>query len=232
MGTEFYNKGADVQLGPGVNVARVPVNGRNFEYLSGEDPYLGYVLVQGAVNGIQDQGVMANAKHYVDNSQELERFTVSEHIDERTQHEIYYPPFEGTIEAGVGSFMCSYNRVNDAYACENNSTLNTDLRETLGFEGFVMSDWGATHSLSVEQGLDQEMGFDEENEFYNAEKLADLPTSMIDESMSRIFTQFFKIGAFDHEKPGNLSSNVTTTEHKELSKKIASESTVLLKNEN
>lgn len=99
---------------------------------------------------------MANAKHYALNNQEYDRFTVDEHVDERTRFEMYYPPFEGAIEAGVGSVMCSYNKINGNWSCENNSTLNTDLRERLGFKGYVMSDWGATHSVSIAQGLEQE----------------------------------------------------------------------------
>jgi beta-glucosidase len=97
MGKEFWDKGSNVQLGPGLNVNRIPINGRNFEYLSGEDPFLGYTLVQPVVKGIQSQKVMANAKHYIDNSQETNRNNVNEVIDERTQHELYYPPFEGAI---------------------------------------------------------------------------------------------------------------------------------------
>ena len=137
-------------------MARVPWGGRNFEYISGEDPYLGYRLSKPAVWGIQNQSIMANAKHFINNNQELNRTSVSENVDERTRFEMYYPPFEGAIEAGVGSVMCSYNRLNDTYSCENNSTLNTDLRDRLGFKGYVMSDWGATHSVSIPEGLDQE----------------------------------------------------------------------------
>ena len=129
---------------------RIDQGGRNFEYLSGEDPFLGYVLSQPAVKGIQDQNVMANAKHYVNNNQETDRTTIDENVDERTRFEMYYPPFEGAIEAGVGSVMCSYNLVNGVHACENNSTMNTDLRTKLGFKGYVMSDWGATHSMALE----------------------------------------------------------------------------------
>jgi beta-glucosidase len=130
MGKEFYAKGANVQLGPGMCIARVPKNGRNFEYMSGEDPYLGYTLVKGAIDGIQSQGVIANAKHFVLNSewspsssaqivphcchsftirtdQETNRDSIDVQIDERTLYEIYMPPFKGAIDANVGSFMCS-----------------------------------------------------------------------------------------------------------------------------
>ena len=95
MGDEFYDKGANVQLGPGVCIARVPRNGRNFEYVSGEDPHLGYVMSAAAVRGIQSRGVVANLKHYVNNNQETERGTQTDVVDERSQFEICYPPFEG-----------------------------------------------------------------------------------------------------------------------------------------
>ena len=97
MGKEFYGKGANGQLGPGVCLARVPKNGRNFEYLSGEDPFLGYTLVQPVVKGIQSQGIIANAKHYALNNQETNRGTVSDNADERTRFEMYYPPFQVCI---------------------------------------------------------------------------------------------------------------------------------------
>jgi len=179
MGKEFAGKGANVQLGPGVCIARVPQNGRNFEYLSGEDPFLGYTLVQPVVQGIQSQGVIADAKHYVLNNQETNRVTVSDDADERTRFEVYYPPFVGAIEAGVGSFMCSYNKIYGSWSCENNSTLLVDLRQRLGFPGFVMSDWGATHSTSIEAGLDVEMpGAD----FMGAKLLAAVQAQQIDEA--------------------------------------------------
>ena len=108
MGKEFYAKGANVQLGPGMNVARVPRNGRNFEYLSGEDPFLGQVLVKPVIEGIQSQKVIANAKHYILNNQETNRMGVSAEVDERTRFEMYYPPFVGAIEAGVRNQSNSY----------------------------------------------------------------------------------------------------------------------------
>jgi beta-glucosidase len=123
MGGEFYGKGANVQLGPGVCVARVPNCGRNFEYLSGEDPYLGYELVQPVVSGIQSKGVIANAKHWVNNNQETDRSGGNEVVDERTRWEIYYPPFLGAIKAEVGSIMCSYNRINGNYSVSSSPAL-------------------------------------------------------------------------------------------------------------
>lgn len=140
MGKEFFAKGANVQLGPGVCLARVPRNGRNFEYLSGEDPFLGFVLVQPVIKGIQSHNVVANAKHYVQNNQETDRSAISELVDERTRFEMYYPVFEGAVKAGVGSMMCSYNKINGVWSCENPTTLG-DLKNSLGFKGYVMSDW-------------------------------------------------------------------------------------------
>ena len=132
MGKEFYGKGANVQLGPGLCLARVPQNGRNFEYMSGEDPLLGNQLAPGAITGIQGQGVVANAKHYILNNQETQRNSVDVQIDERTLFEMYLPPFAGAIDAGVGSVMCSYNKIGGRWSCEHNQTLNTDLRDRLG----------------------------------------------------------------------------------------------------
>ena len=142
MGREFYGKGANVQFGPGANVQRTANGGRSFEYSSGEDPFLGYTLVQPLVKGIQAEGVVANTKHYIDNTQEGlnhlgDRHSTMAIIDERTQMEIYWPPFEGAVEAGTLSLMCGNNMVNvtdapggsnAAYVCENNFTENTVLR--------------------------------------------------------------------------------------------------------
>ena len=111
MGAEFRAKGANVQLGPGLNVARVPRGGRNFEYLSGEDPHLGAELVGPVIRGIQSNSVMATAKHWILNNQEDHRGNMSSNIDERTLQEIYLPPFTAAIAAGVGAIMCSYNKM-------------------------------------------------------------------------------------------------------------------------
>lgn len=128
MAQEFKQKGANVQLAPGIGIARVPNAGRNFEYLCGEDPILGATLVGPAVRGIQDQGVIANAKHWVNNEIEEKRKTVSANVDKKTRFEVYYPPFEAAINNGVLSVMCSYNRINDEYACQNKETLNEHLK--------------------------------------------------------------------------------------------------------
>ena len=233
MGAEFYGKGANILLGPGINIARIPQNGRNFEYISGEDPFLGYTLVQPLVKGIQSQNVMANAKHFILNNQETNRDTVSDEADERTRFEIYYQPFLGAIEAGVGSLMCSYNKVFKVWSCENNGTLGTDLRERLKFKGFVMSDWGATHSTSIQQGLDMEMPGDS----YFGKSLLDLvkqgkiPESALDSSVLRILTAMYEAGIFEKNNTNTIENNVSSQANNELAKRLSAASTVLLKNE-
>lgn len=118
MGKEFFEKGANVMLGPGLNVASRPRNGRNFEYMSGEDPVLGATLVQPVISRSQSHKILANAKHFVNNNQETNRGEMSSQVDRKTRYEMYYPPFQAAIDAGVGSFMCSYNKINHVYACE------------------------------------------------------------------------------------------------------------------
>jgi len=238
MGAEFKGKGSNVQLGPGMCVARVPRCGRNFEYVSGEDPHLGYKLVRPLIEGIQSQGVIANAKHWINNNQEWDRFTVDESVDERTRFEMYYPPFEGAIEADVGSFMCSYNKINGYWSCENDRTLRKDLKETLGFKGWVMSDWGATHSTSLAQGLDQEMP---DGDFMNSTlkemvKNGTLEEKMVDESILRMLIPMFKLGVMDAHKHGEwdlkkINANVSTQAHVDLTRKLGAEGTILMKNE-
>ena len=234
MAQEFKGKGSNVQLGPGMNLARVPLNGRNFEYCSGADPYLGYEIVYNVVKGIQSQGVIANAKHYVNNNQETNRDTVSAQVDERTRHELYYRPFAGAVDADVGSIMCSYNLVNGVYACENNETLNTDLKGSLGFDSWVMSDWGATHSTSIMQGLDQQMPDDSYfgQALLQAVQNGTISVNYVDDSVGRILRPMFKMGLFDESNTNTVANDVTSSEHTQLAQDIAAAAQILLKNEN
>ena len=237
MGKEFYAKGSNVQLGPGLCLARVPRNGRNFEYLSGEDPYLGFALAQPAVRGIQSQKVVANAKHWVLNNQETNRGSVDELASERTRFEMYYPPFMGAIAAGVGSVMCSYNKINGNWSCENPQTLAADLKGRLGFEGFVMSDWGATHSTSLAAGLDVEMPG---SRFMSAATLnktiaaGGATLAQVDDAVTRILTPLFAIGVMDEPLSAwdysKLQANATSAASVSLTRKLAAGATVLLKN--
>lgn len=237
MGDEFYMKGSNIQLGPGLNVARVENNGRNFEYLSGEDPFLGARLAGPLVRGIQSKKVIACAKHWVLNNQETGRTDSSSNADERTRFEMYYPPFEAAVKAGVGAFMCSYNKIQGTYSCENPMTLG-DLKDRLGFKGMVMSDWGATHSTSIMAGLDIEMpGLDFMNEQKIKAGLANGTITMeaINNTVLRIVTPMIAVGVVDEPasawNASNLLRNVTTTESLALAEALSAASTVLLKNE-
>jgi len=170
----------------------------------------------------------------VNNNQETDRGSVDEVVDEKTQFQMYYPPFEGAIEAGVGSVMCSYNKIRGVWSCENADTLQRDLKERLGFNGWVMSDWGATHSnSSVMAGLDQEMpGSDylSSDALLSAVKTGALPASRIDDAAMRILTPFFTVGAFDRPNLNTQDSNVSSPEHSALARSLAASSIVLLKN--
>jgi beta-glucosidase len=237
MGKEFYGKGSNVQLGPGLCLARVPLNGRNFEYLSGEDPFLGYTLVQPVITGIQSQKVVANAKHYVLNNQETSRDHVSAEVDERTRFEMYYPPFVGAAAADVGSVMCSYNKINGLWSCENPTTLAHDLKQVTGFKGYVMSDWGATHSTSIMAGLDMEMPAADS---MNPEKIkaglasGNITQAAIDDAIFRILRAMFAVGVMDEPASAwdwaKLKENVTTADSVASARRLSAQSTVLLKN--
>lgn len=235
MAEEFGDKGANMALAPGLGMARVPTAGRNFEYLSGEDPILGAVMAKSSVKGFQDHGIIANAKHWVNNEIEEHRMSVSANVNERVRFELYYPPFEAAAEAGVVSVMCAYNRINDVYACQNNDTL-THLREYLGFDGWVVSDWTATKSSvqSIKAGLDQEMPV---GVFYNPRKLEallasrDISEDDIDRSVRRVLSAMDKVGLFDkNRKEGDPMANVTSAAHNALAREIVAKSTVLLQN--
>lgn len=169
MAEEFRGKGAHIALGPVVGpLGRSPFGGRNWEGFS-PDSYLSGVLVEETVVGMQSAGVQACTKHYIGNEQETQRNpstvngttveSLSSNIDDKTMHETYLWPFANAVKAGTASLMCSYNRINGSYGCQNSKALNGLLKEELGFQGYVMSDWSATHSgvASIEAGLDMNM---------------------------------------------------------------------------
>jgi beta-glucosidase len=152
IGAEFHGKGANVYFGPGLNVARLLNGGRSFEYLSGEDPFLGHQLVASVVAAVQARKVIANGKHYLNNNQEGfipdgsppavqfgagDRHNSSMNVAERVQMEIYLPPFHGAVQAGIASFMCANNLVNGIYACQNGLIQNGYLKNATGFKGFI-----------------------------------------------------------------------------------------------
>ncbi|CAK7208931.1 beta-glucosidase [Sporothrix curviconia] len=206
MGAEFRGKGIDVALGPVAGpLGRVAAGGRNWEGFS-PDPYLTGVGMFETVSGMQSSGVIATAKHYILNEQEHFRNNVDVTIDDRTMHEMYLWPFADAVRAGVGAIMCSYNKINGNYSCENSWTLNYLLKNELNFQGFVMSDWGAQHSTleSALAGLDMAMPGDggARGNVYGAfwggaltEAVLNgtIPAWRVDDMAVRIMAAFYKI---------------------------------------
>ena len=162
LGSEANFRGKDVILGPGINIIRAPLNGRNFEYLS-EDPYLVSMMVAGYIKGVQDQGVSACVKHFAANNQEIHRDDIDVEMSERALREIYLPGFKAAVQAG-GAYclMGSYNKFRGTYATENAHLMNDILKGEWGFNGLVMSDWGSVHNTmeALHNGTDLEMGTD------------------------------------------------------------------------
>jgi len=251
LGAEQAGKGHNVALAPTINILRLPVWGRAPETFS-EDPYLTGQQAAAEIRGIQRQHVIATAKHFVANNQEILRSSINVVASRRTLEEIYQPAFRTAVqEAGVGAVMCSYNRVNGTYACENAEELTDTLRDAWRFDGMVMSDWGGLHSTvkAARAGLDLEMpGVTSETNptpidkiwpSYFASKLraavldGSVPTSTLDAMVTHILTAMFRIGLFDHRLPDPATVKntvVSTPAHRALSTKIAEDGTVLLKN--
>ncbi len=233
MGAEARGKGIEVLLGPMMNTARAYQAGRNFEGY-GEDPDLSGAMAAAEVQGIQSQGVIATAKHFVCNDQETQRMVISSDVDERALHEIYYPPFLDCVHAGAGAVMASYNRVNSRYACEFED-LNATLKKLWGFNGFVMSDWGAGFGTvaGMDNGLDMEMysgGHFQTNAVTSAMQLGNVPASELDGMVHRVLTTMFQFGVFDNPPVGNLGSTVMSSAHNQFARDAAAAGTVLLKN--
>jgi len=232
LGREFSGKGANVVLGPSVNVHRVAKGGRNWEYLSGEDPYLGSKLAKAYVQGIQSEGVAAVVKHWVFNEQETNRNTESSDVDDKTSWELYYPPFEAAVEAGVLGAMCSYNRIQGQHACSNPTRL-AHLKSDMGFRGFVQSDWwAADQTSSVDKGLDQDMpGTDG---YFAPNELAP-HSSAVRAAAQRVVAAIHRLDIKSRCTPPHCESffrkNVTNAGHVDLARRAAAASIVLLKNE-
>ena len=241
LGREAFAKGVNVMLGPGVDIARNPLNGRNFEY-AGEDPYLAGQAAAAIIRGIQSQHVIATVKHYALNDQETDRTTDSSDASERTVEEIDLPAFDAAVKAGVGSVMCSYNRINGVYACENPSMLHGVLDSQFGFSGFVMSDWGANHSTvaSANAGMDMEMpgGVSNNPEYYGpalqtAVQAGQVSTATLNQMVYRILYTMFRVGLFDNvpaEGAQAAATPATTSGSLATATTAAEEGTVLLKN--
>jgi beta-glucosidase len=220
----------DVLLGPGVNMKRSPLGGRNFEYFS-EDPYLSGELAVSFINGVQSKGVGTSIKHYAVNNQEFQRFSISAEIDERTLREIYLPAFEKAVkEAQPWTVMCSYNKVNGTLASEHHTLLIKILKDEWGFEGLVVSDWGAVRDrvAALRGGLDWEMPGPQERRVkavVEAVGSGELAEATLDESVRRILRIVFK--ARETPRGGTFDEDA----HHDLARKIAAEGMVLLKND-
>jgi len=220
----------DVLLGPGANMKRSPLGGRNFEYFS-EDPYLAGEMAASFINGVQSKGVGTSLKHYTANNQEFQRFSISAEVDERTLREIYLPAFEKAVkQAQPWTVMCSYNKVNGTFASEHHKLLTEILKNEWGFEGLVVSDWGAVHDrvAALHAGLDWEMPGPQErrvNAVVEAVHSGELDEAALNESVRRILRIVFK--AKETPKVGTFDVDF----HHELARKIASEGMVLLKND-
>ncbi len=218
-----------VVLGPGANMKRTPLCGRNFEYYS-EDPYLAGEMAAGFIQGVQSKGVGTSLKHFAANNQEYQRSTISSEVDERALREVYLPAFEAAVKkAKPWTVMCSYNKINGTYAAENHWLLTEILRDEWGYEGFVVSDWGAVHDRveALKAGLDLEMPGPRERRVkavVDAVRSGKLDEKVLDEAVRRVLEIVFKAAAT--KKGGEFD----IAGHHALARRVAAEGMVLLKN--
>lgn len=246
IGEEARYRNKSVLLGPGVNIYRTPLNGRNFEYM-GEDPFLTSKMVVPYIQGIQSNGVAACIKHYALNNNELHRHTTNVIINERALHEIYLPAFKSAVlEANVWSIMGAYNLYKDQYCCHNEYLLNKILKKEWGFDGVVISDWGGTHNTlqAITNGLDLEFGSwtnglnsgseNAYNNYYLAYPYLQLIKSKkisieeLDEKVRRVLRLIFRTTMNQKRPYGSFAS----PEHFEAARKIGEQGIVLLQNKN
>lgn len=234
MGLEARARGVHILLAPGVNIYRVPMNGRNFEYF-GEDPFLAAEMTVPFIQGVQAEGVIATVKHYALNNQEFQRFTISAETDERALHEIYLPAFKAAVQRGkVWAVMASYNRIAGVHATENVTLLTEILKKDWGFQGFVMSDWGATHDgvRAALAGLDLEMP---SGRFMNRETLlpavqrGEISEATIDDKVRRMLRALVSMGFLDREQ-GRPELPLYSAESRQVALAAAREGIVLLQN--
>src|SRR6195952_1166624 len=250
-GAEQAGKGHNIALSPTVNILRLPLWGRAPETFS-EDPYLTGQSAASEIKGIQSQHVIATVKHFVANNQEVLRSSVNANVSQRALNEIYEPAFRAEIEQGdVGAVMCSYNRVNGDYACQNGELLTDTLRDAWRFDGMVMSDWGALHDTvqAAKAGLDLEMPGTADDahptfidqlfgSFFNTKLKAavldgSVSTATLNGMVAHILTAMFRIGLFDHPVPNPATvkaADVSTPAHLALATQLAESGAVLLKN--
>lgn len=231
LGEEAAAQGVAVLLGPGLNIKRNPLCGRNFEYFS-EDPYLAGKMAASYIRGIQQKDVAACPKHFAVNGQETRRMASDSVLDERTLREIYLTAFEIAVREGKPeTIMSAYNKINGVYANENGYLLKQILREEWGFDGAVVTDWGASndHVLGVKNGSTLEMpnpGFDSARELVKAVQRGELPEKYVDDRLTELLRLVDKTG-----KKAEKKTDIPVEEHHRLAKKAAAESIVLLKND-
>lgn len=245
LGEECVAEDLAVLLGPGINMKRSPICGRNFEYYS-EDPVVAGELGAAFVNGVQEHGVGTSLKHFAANNQEWRRMSISAEIDERTLREIYLAAFETVVKkAQPWTIMCSYNRINGVYSCENDWLLNKVLRDEWGFEGLVMTDWGAMDERvpSLKAGLDLEMPDchgETDKLIVKAVQNGELEESVLDTAVERILTMVDKYltarkgidpASMVHPLPSSVERGYDVAAHHALARTTAEQSAVLLKNE-
>lgn len=240
MGQEARGRGKDIILGPGINIKRVPANGRNFEYMS-EDPYLISQLVVPLIKGIQESDVAACVKHFALNNQETERLWVNVEIDERALREIYLPGFEAAVKkGGVESLMGAYNLIRGQHCCENKMLLKDILRDEWGYDGTIISDWDAVHDTkaAAESPLDIEMSvtydFDDyklANPLIEAVKKGEAKESDIDEKVRHILLMMFRLKMIGDLVEERKAGCYNTPKHRSEVRGVAEESFVLLKND-
>lgn len=245
LGEECVAEDLAVLLGPGINMKRSPICGRNFEYYS-EDPVVAGELGAAFVNGVQEHGVGTSLKHFAANNQEWRRMSISAEIDERTLREIYLAAFETLVKkAQPWTIMCSYNRINGVYSCENDWLLNKVLRDEWGFEGLVMTDWGAMDERvpSLKAGLDLEMPDchgETDKLIVKAVQSGELEEPVLDTAVERILTMVDKYltarkgidpASMVHPLPSSVERGYDVAAHHALARTTAEQSAVLLKNE-
>lgn len=245
LGEECVAEDLAVLLGPGINMKRSPICGRNFEYYS-EDPVVAGELGAAFVNGVQEHGVGTSLKHFAANNQEWRRMSISAEIDERTLREIYLAAFETVVKkAQPWTIMCSYNRINGVYSCENDWLLNKVLRDEWGFEGLVMTDWGAMDERvpSLKAGLDLEMPDchgETDKLIVKAVQSGELEEPILDTAVERILTMVDKYltarkgidpASMVHPLPSSVERGYDVAAHHALARTTAEQSAVLLKNE-
>lgn len=244
IGEEALYREKDVMLGPGVNIYRTPLNGRNFEYM-GEDPYLASVMVVPYIQEMQKNGVAACVKHYAVNNQETWRNHIDVNVSDRALYEIYLPAFKAAIvEGGSWTIMGAYNKIAGQHACHNDRMLNQILKKDWGFDGVVVSDWGGTHDtkeaalngLDVEMGsytdglsVDNSNGYDSYylgNAYLKMIQNGEIPESVVNDKAARILRLIFRTSMNRNKPFGSLC----TTEHYAAAEAIGNEGIVLLKN--